>query len=205
MNAVLEFLRSVVNSQFGIDGVLVLAVIALAVYCWYQHHRAKLLEHRIDLEAERRKAVAEELVKFEAKRSSDPISAPHARGAGAKRLLVVDDEEMVREYFSSWLRLNVADANVVEGKDGRAALEEIDKQRPDLLILDLVLPEVTGWDVLSELSKRKVQFPILVYTGYASSLQEVLSKANANLPNVRFMRKPSLTEELAIVVRQLLD
>jgi two-component system response regulator ResD len=61
------------------------------------------------------------------------------------RVLVVDDEPIVREVLSRYLRR--AGFDVISAADGQAALDEFEGGRPDLVVLDLMLPRVDGLDV----------------------------------------------------------
>ncbi len=62
-----------------------------------------------------------------------------------ERVLVVDDEEAIVRILRAYLERD--GYRVVSAPDGRAALEQARLQRPDLVLLDLMLPEVSGWDV----------------------------------------------------------
>lgn len=210
MEKFFEFLRSVVAERLGIEGVLVIALAGLAVYAWFQHHRAKLLQERIDLEAERRKTVADALIKLEAQyEKTRETNAPESLHRGRKRVLIAEDEVTLRNSMALLLGANanpdVPDVDVTTVRDGQEALDSIASNKPDALILDLAMPRKNGWDVLSELSRTKTYLPILILTGYANSREEVLQQAKAYLPGVIFRAKPALPEELLEDLKRLMS
>jgi CheY-like chemotaxis protein len=67
----------------------------------------------------------------------------------ALRLLVVDDESDIR--LSLGLALRLAGHEVVEADSGTTAVHEVERQRPDAVLLDLRLPDLDGWAVIERL------------------------------------------------------
>jgi DNA-binding response OmpR family regulator len=86
-------------------------------------------------------------------------------GETAKRILVVDDEEDVQIL----IRRILSDVGyeVTSAGDGREALEKIDEARPDLVVLDLMMPGLDGWGVLEHLRGRPDPPPVVVVTALA--------------------------------------
>ncbi len=84
-----------------------------------------------------------------------------------KKILVVDDEADVREFLKAALIESGFD--VILAEDGNIALEEVKKQIPDLISLDLVMPKKSGAKFHRELSKHKKwsKIPIIIVTGHA--------------------------------------
>lgn len=84
-----------------------------------------------------------------------------------KNILVVDDEPDVRNYLSS--ALENYGFNVRTASDGFEALEEVKKDIPDLISLDLVMPKHSGVKFFHDLQKNKAwsKIPVLVVTGHA--------------------------------------
>jgi DNA-binding response OmpR family regulator len=87
--------------------------------------------------------------------------------AAKKTVLVVDDEADVRNFLK--VALVAAGFNVVTANDGFEALEEVKKQVPDLISLDLVMPKKSGAKFHRELTKNKewAKIPIIIVTGHA--------------------------------------
>ncbi|MCW8810370.1 MAG: response regulator [Ignavibacteriaceae bacterium] len=88
-------------------------------------------------------------------------------GNTKKRILVVDDEADVRNFLKA--ALIEADFEVITAEDGNIALEEVKKQLPDLISLDLVMPKKSGAKFYHELTKKKEwsKIPIIIVTGHA--------------------------------------
>jgi DNA-binding response OmpR family regulator len=76
-------------------------------------------------------------------------------------ILVVDDEPSIREVVSIYLRR--AGYQVVVAHDGQAAIEALEKQPPDLVVLDLMLPKVDGLDIARRL-RAEGDTPIIMLT-----------------------------------------
>lgn len=81
-----------------------------------------------------------------------------AQTPGKKTVLVVDDEASIRELLRQ--ELEAADYNVREAPDGRAALAQVKQARPDLIILDVMMPELSGFDVAAVLRNDPDTFNI---------------------------------------------
>jgi DNA-binding response OmpR family regulator len=88
------------------------------------------------------------------RRRPTPSEARTANGgpsAGVRRrILVVDDEPAIRALCR--VNLNVSGMEVIEAADGETALQLARAESPDLILLDVMLPGATGWDVAAELS-----------------------------------------------------
>jgi CheY-like chemotaxis protein len=85
----------------------------------------------------------------------------------SKRILVVDDEADVRKFLTAVLEKRGYETLTAE--DGRQAFSIAERERPDLIILDLMMPHQTGTDFYRRLMKDKVlcQTPIIVVSGLA--------------------------------------
>jgi CheY-like chemotaxis protein len=84
-----------------------------------------------------------------------------------KRILVVDDEADVRRFLTAVLEKRGHET--VTAADGREAFEIAERERPDLIILDLQMPDQTGTDFYRRLMKHKdlQKTPIIVVSGLA--------------------------------------
>ena len=80
-----------------------------------------------------------------------------------KYVLVVEDDAPVRRLEMEILR--GADADVEGVGDGAAAIEALKQRRPDLIVLDLVMPGIDGWGVLQHVSGQDDPPPVLVVSG----------------------------------------
>src|SRR5918999_65606 len=85
---------------------------------------------------------------------------------------ICDDVAAMRLVVRTVLELD-GDLEVVgEAGDGRTALDEVERLRPDVLVLDLSLPERDGLEVLEEIAARSPQTRIVVFSGYAAEQLE---------------------------------
>ena len=80
----------------------------------------------------------------------------------SKRILIVEDDRPMTKALE--LKLTSVGFDAEPAADGKEALDILKKEKFDLIILDLVLPEVNGFEVLKELKKRKNKTPIIVLT-----------------------------------------
>jgi two-component system response regulator AtoC len=115
-------------------------------------------------------------------------------------ILVVDDERLVRWSLQQKLEQWGYHVNLAE--DGATALGRIQLDNPDLITLDVKLPDMTGIDVLSELRNRNVQIPVIVITAFGVVDDAVRS---LKLGAYDFIEKPINFEKLENAVRNALE
>jgi CheY-like chemotaxis protein len=85
----------------------------------------------------------------------------------AKKILVVDDEQDVRDYLSSYLEDQGYECR--SAQDGLVAMEMVQQEPPDLILLDLQMPEETGTGLYRKLHHKKdlKEIPVIVISGLA--------------------------------------
>ena len=106
------------------------------------------------------------------------------------RVLVVDDEPQILRALR--INLNARQFEVITAADGATALDAAKTQRPDLLILDLGLPDTDGVDVIRSL-RTWTDVPIIVLSGRAGSSDKIVA---LNLGADDYVTKPFNIEEL---------
>lgn len=84
-----------------------------------------------------------------------------------KRILIVDDEIHVLECYQYVLESHMA-CEVTQARSGEEALEILDRNHFDAMVLDLMMPEKTGFDVLKTLQEWNRYCPTVISTGYGS-------------------------------------
>ncbi|MFH0924336.1 MAG: response regulator [bacterium] len=91
-----------------------------------------------------------------------------------KKILVVDDEVFFRKLISDILVSNGYD--IIEAQDGEDALIRIKHELPDLIITDLLLPKLTGFDLLKEVRKGELgkNIPVLVVTSVYKDTSHII-------------------------------
>jgi DNA-binding NarL/FixJ family response regulator len=94
-----------------------------------------------------------------------------------KRVLIADDSSTVRDIIKFFLALR-GDLEVCgEASDGVEAVEKATECRPDLILLDLAMPNMNGVEAASVLKKRLPRTPIILFTMYNENIGEYLMSA----------------------------
>lgn len=91
------------------------------------------------------------------------------------RTTIVDDAADIRLLVRMQLDHDIRFTVVGEAADGIEALALIDRERPDLVLLDLAMPNMDGLEVLEALHRRKWDRPVVVFSGFAN--QAMIDKA----------------------------
>jgi two-component system response regulator MtrA len=115
------------------------------------------------------------------------------------RILVVEDDPASSQLVIQILKSR--DVSIEVADDGVAALESLRVTTPDLVILDLALPRVDGWEILNTLSQAQRYVPVIVITahGQGSAAERALNGGAK-----RFFEKPFIPSELAEAVDELM-
>jgi DNA-binding response OmpR family regulator len=113
-------------------------------------------------------------------------------------VLVVDDEPMVREVVARYLQLD--GFRVVEVADGAAALDRLASHRPDVVVLDIMLPGTDGLTILRRLRETD-EIPVILLTARSEEVDRVLG---LELGADDYVVKPFSARELVARVRSVL-
>ncbi|MCA9983069.1 MAG: GAF domain-containing protein [Anaerolineales bacterium] len=84
-----------------------------------------------------------------------------------ERILVIDDSKEIARHLTQQL-LPTLGYETLQAFDGRSGLQMIREEKPDLVMLDLNLPEMTGIDILQVMSRESLDIPVVLMTGYGS-------------------------------------
>lgn len=117
-----------------------------------------------------------------------------------KRILLADDEpkylDMMRRSFAG------KDYLLMEARDGQTALEMAQNGRPDVIVLDMMMPELSGFQVLDRLRRELTDdVPIIMITGSELSRHENYARV---MGADAYLRKPFPMEELVAQVESFL-
>src|ERR1035438_5522033 len=118
------------------------------------------------------------------------------------KVLVVDDEEHITELLKMGLSMNGFD--VERAATGRGALRVIEKSRPDIVVLDVMLPDLTGFDVTKRLRQSEgagTRIPIIFLTARDATADKI---EGLRLGSDDYMTKPFSIEELVERVKAVL-
>ncbi|UCC16187.1 MAG: response regulator [Dehalococcoidales bacterium] len=113
-----------------------------------------------------------------------------------KKVLLVDDEEAILKILR--LKLMILGYDVITAPDGREALDLIDSERPDIILLDVIMPIVGGFEVLRKL-RIISELPVIVFSARPENSQKAF-KLGAD----DFLPKPFDVDDLAKRIEILL-
>ncbi|MDE1181836.1 ATP-binding protein [Paraburkholderia sp.] len=122
------------------------------------------------------------------------VSDAEQKATGGKRVLVIEDDREVRAMLVESLKM--LGYAVTEAPDGRAGLDRLADDNPDLLMVDFVMPGMNGIDVIAEARKLRHDLPVILATGYAD-----VDVSSLTFSRCTVLRKPFQLDELARTVR----
>lgn len=114
------------------------------------------------------------------------------------RILLVEDEESIREAVK--LNLELEQYEVVATGSGREAMQLVQEQRFDLLLLDVMLPEISGFEICEQVRLTDREVPILFLTAKDGAMDRV---TGLKLGADDYLTKPFVLEELLLRVHNL--
>src|SRR3989454_6148509 len=132
-------------------------------------------------------------------RSAKPKPEP---SAARPRVLVVDDYPDAREMYGEYLEY--CGFEVVQASNGMEALQRALDTKPDIILMDLSLPVMDGWEATRRLKadKRTANIPVVALTGHAlAGISEGAKRAGCDA----FVTKPCLPEDLVKEIKKILD
>lgn len=115
------------------------------------------------------------------------------------RILIIDDSDFSRQRTVEILKGNGFD--VLEAAGGREGLQKAEGNKPDCIILDLLMPEMNGYQVLNELKEKGITIPIVVLS---ADIQDTTQQECFKLGAVDFVKKPPKEEEVLKAVQEAL-
>jgi DNA-binding NtrC family response regulator len=116
------------------------------------------------------------------------------------KILIIDDEDCIREVFSALLKEK--DYSVEEAETGNKGIEIARRFNPDIILLDMNLPDISGMEVLSFVKDSNIPAEVIIITAYGTIKNAVEA---TRLGAYDYMQKPVDNEELLLVVSRALE
>jgi len=91
------------------------------------------------------------------------------------KILIVDDEEHIRYLYSE--ELSDAGYEVITAENGHGLLERIEKEKPDLVVLDIKMVDYNGLDLLQDIRNKFYDLPVVLCTAYDTFKEDMKSIA----------------------------
>ncbi len=115
-----------------------------------------------------------------------------------QKILVIDDSKMIRMRVKDMLPSD--NVEVVEARDGKEGLQSIKSEQPQLIILDFLLPKLSGWEVYQELQNdaNLEGIPLVIMSGRK---EEVTEKISEPFENFAFVEKPFEQNQLVQAIK----
>lgn len=114
------------------------------------------------------------------------------------KILIVDDDENICELLNLYLKKDGFDTSTAY--NGRQAVELAEKYNPDLILLDIMLPELDGWQVCREI-RKKSEVPIIMLTAKGETFDKILG---LELGADDYVTKPFDTKEVVARIKAVL-
>ena len=116
-----------------------------------------------------------------------------------QKILIVEDEESIQKLLEFTLRQ--ANYATIIADDGEEAIEKVVDDRPDLILLDLMLPKIDGLEVCRMLRKQEIEIPIIMLTAKGEEMDKIIG---LEIGADDYMTKPFSPREVAARVRAVL-
>lgn len=116
----------------------------------------------------------------------------------SKKILIVEDEEDFFFFYTTMLE--GTDYTILRAIDGKEAFEKIQEEKPDLIILDLLLDQMTGDAFLKQLKSNPMyaNIPIIIASSFSPRSYKTIFEID---PNLIFMEKPFTQERLLAEIK----
>jgi excisionase family DNA binding protein len=127
-------------------------------------------------------------------------AAPPRRGEGRRLILIVDDDERLREFVR--VNLEMEGYSVREAASADEGLAALDEEPPDLILLDVMMPQVDGWEMLRRVHERHGvgAIPVIMFSG---KVDEDSLRTAASRGAQGFIGKPFNPQQLIESTKQL--
>ncbi len=114
-----------------------------------------------------------------------------------KRVLIVDDEQRILKFLG--LMLKASGYDVATAANGKEGLQIAEREKPDIILLDIVMPVMDGFEMLQNL-RAFSQTPVIIFSARGQTSEKAIS-LGAN----KFIPKPFKPEEVLRLVKEVLE
>ena len=120
-----------------------------------------------------------------------------------KKILVIEDDEQFLGFVAELLTNEGFD--VIKAENGKEGIKVVEKNEPDLILTDLLMPEKDGVRVISEVRSKYSHIPIIAMSGGQSVFSPVFLEAASSLGAAQTLTKPFSDEELIESINSVLN
>lgn len=117
-----------------------------------------------------------------------------------KNILIVDDSWITRQFLKNVLE--IYDYDITEAEDGQTALELINEQKPDCILLDILMPIMNGIEFLSTLKQAGKKIPVIIVS---ADIQQTTKASCLELGAKAFINKPAKEDEIMAEIKKALQ
>ncbi len=114
-------------------------------------------------------------------------------------ILIIDDSSTTRNVIRKLVKKDGHET--LEAADGQKGLEIVSDNKPDCIVLDLIMPEIDGFGVLKTLRNRDSKIPVIILS---ADIQEIVRKECLELGASAFINKPLIKRELRKTISKVL-
>lgn len=118
-----------------------------------------------------------------------------------KKILIVDDSWVARQFFKRMISPNPA-YQICEAANGKEALEKILEAPPDCMVLDQLMPEMSGIELMEALNEKQIHFPVIFLS---ADIQKSTQERCKQLGAFAFLNKPPQEETLKATIEKALN
>jgi two-component system, response regulator, stage 0 sporulation protein F len=115
-----------------------------------------------------------------------------------KRILIAEDDDSLRLLYEE--ELEAEGYEVLTARNGKEAIQQLEETRPDLILLDIVMPVMDGMEALGRILRKDRRIPIILNTSYSAYREDFMSWAAD-----AYVTKSSDLTELKAKIRELLE
>jgi twitching motility two-component system response regulator PilH len=118
-----------------------------------------------------------------------------------EKVLIIDDEPLILKTTALLLKKS-SNAEIITAQNGPDGITLARKEKPDLILLDIIMPDMDGWEVLKvlKIDEECSRIPVIVFTAMDYSISDSMAKANGA---TGICRKPFQLHQLMHVVEKL--